>query len=145
MIHVAGRRDYPELERRWREAGSPGEYTLLAYEPNLGDVLAAADLVLARAGGSVMEIAAAGRPAVLVPYPHATGDHQDANARWMADGGAAVVIPDAELEPAHLASVITGLLGDPSRLAEMAAASARLARPDAADRIAAEVLEAIGR
>jgi UDP-N-acetylglucosamine--N-acetylmuramyl-(pentapeptide) pyrophosphoryl-undecaprenol N-acetylglucosamine transferase len=145
VIHVAGRRDYPELERRWREAGSPGEYTMLSYEPNLGDVLAAADLVLARAGGSVMEIAAAGRPAVLVPYPHATGDHQDANARWMADGGAAVVIPDAELEPAHLASVITGLLGDPSRLAEMAAASARLARPDAADRIAAEVLEAIGR
>ena len=46
-----------------------------------------------------MEIAAAGRPAVLVPYPHAAGGHQDANARWMADGGAAVVIPDAELEP----------------------------------------------
>lgn len=145
VIHVAGRRDYPELERRWREAGSPDRYTLLSYEPNLGDVLAAGDLVLARAGGSVMEIAAAGRPAVLVPYPHATGDHQDANARWMADGGAAVVIPDAELEPVHLASVISGLLGDPSRLAEMAAASARLARPDAADRIAAEVLEAIGR
>ena len=106
MIHVAGRRDYPELERRWREAGSPAGYTLLDYEPNLGDVLAAADLVLARAGGSVMEIAAAGRPAVLVPYPHATGDHQDANARWMTDGGAAVVIPDAELEAARLASVV---------------------------------------
>ncbi len=90
-----------------------------------------------------MEIAAAGRPAVLVPYPHATGNHQDANARWMADAGAAVVIPDAELEPARLASLVTGLLGDRDRLAEMAAASARLARPDAAERIAAEVLGAI--
>jgi UDP-N-acetylglucosamine--N-acetylmuramyl-(pentapeptide) pyrophosphoryl-undecaprenol N-acetylglucosamine transferase len=143
VIHVAGRRDYPELERRWREAGSPAGYTLLDYEPDLGDVLAAADLVLGRAGGSVMEIAAAGRPAVLVPYPHATGDHQEANARWMADDGAAVVIPDAQLEPGRLASVIAELVGDRGRLDEMAAASARLARPDAADRIAAEVLGAI--
>ena len=142
VIHVVGRRDFPELERRWREAGSPAGYTLLDYEPDLGQVLAASDLVLARAGGSVMEIAAAGRPAVLVPYPHATGDHQAANARWMADGGAAIVIPDAELEPAHLVSVITDLLGDRERLDEMAAASARLARPDAAERIATEVLEA---
>jgi len=145
VIQVAGRRDYPELEQRWREAGSPGGYTLLSYEPDLGDVLAASDLVLARAGGSVMEFAAAGRPAVLVPYPHATGDHQDANARWMAEGGAAVVIPDSELEPDHLATLVTDLLGDPRRLAEMAAASTRLARPDAAERVAAELLEAIPR
>jgi UDP-N-acetylglucosamine--N-acetylmuramyl-(pentapeptide) pyrophosphoryl-undecaprenol N-acetylglucosamine transferase len=143
VIHVSGHRDFPELERRWRQAGSPAGYTLLDYEPDLGDVLAASDLVLARAGGSVMEIAAAGRPAVLVPYPHATGDHQAANARWMADGGGAVVIPDSKLEPTHLASVVAELLGDRSRLAEMAAASARLARPDAAERIAGEVLEAI--
>ena len=99
VIHVSGRRDYAELEHRWREAGPPRGYMLLDYEPDLGDVLAASDLVLARAGGSVMEIAAAGRPAVLVPYPRATGDHQEANARWMAEGGAAVVIPDAELDP----------------------------------------------
>jgi UDP-N-acetylglucosamine--N-acetylmuramyl-(pentapeptide) pyrophosphoryl-undecaprenol N-acetylglucosamine transferase len=143
VIHVAGRRDFPELERRWREAGSPAGYTLLDYEPDLGDVLAASDLVLARAGGSVMEIAAAGRPAVLVPYPHATGDHQAANARWMSDGGGAVVISDSELEPAHLASVVAELLGDSTRRAEMAAASARLARPDAAERIATELLDAI--
>jgi len=143
VIHVSGRRDFPELERRWRQAGSPAGYTLLDYEPDLGDVLAASDLVLARAGGSVMEIAAAGRPAVLVPYPHATGDHQAANARWMADGGGAVVIPDSKLEPTHLASVVAELLGDRSRLAEMAADSARLARPDAAERIAGEVLDAI--
>jgi len=91
----------------------------------------------------VMEIAAAGRPAVLVPYPHATGDHQAANARWMADGGAAVVIPDSELEPARLASVVADLLADPTRLAAMSEASTRLARPDAAEQVAAQVLEAI--
>ena len=70
----------PELRRRWDQEGRPERYTLIQYEPNLGDVLAAADLVVARAGGSVMEIAAAGRPAILVPYPHATADHQTTNA-----------------------------------------------------------------
>ena len=62
-------------------------YELIEYEPNLGDVLAACDLVLGRSGGSIFEFTAAGRPAVLVPYPYATADHQRANARWMAGGG----------------------------------------------------------
>ena len=80
-------------------------------------MLAAADLVVARAGGSVMEIAAAGRPAILVPYPHATADHQTTNARWMAEGGAAVVIPDAELTAERLSGAIAELLDDEDRLA----------------------------
>jgi UDP-N-acetylglucosamine--N-acetylmuramyl-(pentapeptide) pyrophosphoryl-undecaprenol N-acetylglucosamine transferase len=143
VIHVAGRRDYAELRRRWDAEGRPERYTLLEYEPNLGDVLAAADLVVARAGGSVMEIAAAGRPALLVPYPQATADHQTTNARWMADGGAAVVIPDDELTPRHLSAEITSLLFDEDRLRAMSVAARRLARPDAADRIAREVLGAI--
>src|SRR5829696_8444802 len=91
VLHVSGRRDHPELEQRHRRAGSPQHYVLIPYEPNLGDVLAASDLVVARAGGSIFEIAAAGRPAILVPYPHATADHQSANARWMENGGAAIV------------------------------------------------------
>jgi UDP-N-acetylglucosamine--N-acetylmuramyl-(pentapeptide) pyrophosphoryl-undecaprenol N-acetylglucosamine transferase len=142
ILHVVGRRDYPELRRRWAEGGSPERYTLIQYEPNLGDVLAAADLVVARAGGSVMEIAAAGRPAILIPYPHATADHQTTNARWMADGGAAVVIPDAELTAHRLSGTIAGLLADEDRLRQMAIASRRLAKPDAAERVAREVLEA---
>ncbi len=145
VLHVAGRRDYPELRRRWDEEGRPERYTLIQYEPDLGDVLAAADLVVARAGGSVMEIAAAGRPAILIPYPHATADHQTANARWMADGGAAVVIPDAELAPATLSAAIAELLADEDRLREMGIAARRLAKPDAAERIAREVLEAASR
>jgi UDP-N-acetylglucosamine--N-acetylmuramyl-(pentapeptide) pyrophosphoryl-undecaprenol N-acetylglucosamine transferase len=140
VLHVAGRRDYGRLRRRWDEEGRPERYALIQYEPDLGDVLAAADLVVARAGGSVMEIAAAGRPAILIPYPHATADHQTTNARWMADGGAAVVIPDAELTPERLSSQVAGLLADEDRLREMSIAARRLAKPDAAKRIAREVL-----
>jgi UDP-N-acetylglucosamine--N-acetylmuramyl-(pentapeptide) pyrophosphoryl-undecaprenol N-acetylglucosamine transferase len=143
VIHVSGRRDYPELRRRWDEEGRPERYALLEYEPNLGDVLAAADLVVARAGGSVMEIAAAGRPAILIPYPHATADHQTTNARWMADGGAAIVIPDRELTPERLSAAIAELLGDEDRLREMGIAARRLAKPDAAERIARQVLGAV--
>jgi UDP-N-acetylglucosamine--N-acetylmuramyl-(pentapeptide) pyrophosphoryl-undecaprenol N-acetylglucosamine transferase len=142
VVHVAGRRDYPKLRARLAAAGDPPRYRLLEYEPSLGDVLAAADLVVSRAGGSVMEIASAGRPALLVPYPHATADHQTANARWMAEGGAAVTISDAELTAERLRSEVERLLDDPRRLDEMADASKRLAKPDAAERIAAEVLKA---
>jgi UDP-N-acetylglucosamine--N-acetylmuramyl-(pentapeptide) pyrophosphoryl-undecaprenol N-acetylglucosamine transferase len=142
IVHVTGRRDYPELRRRWDEQGRPERYTLIQYEPNLGDVLAAADLVVARSGGSVMEIAAAGRPAILIPYPHATGDHQTTNARWMADGGAAAVIPDRELSPETLSAAIAELLADEDRRRTMSIAARRLAKPDAANRIAHEVLRA---
>ena len=142
VLHIVGRRDYPELRRHWDDAGRPERYTLLQYEPDLGDVLAAADLVVARSGGSVMEIAAAGRPAILVPYPHATADHQTTNARWMAGGGAAVVIKDAELTADRLSTAIAELLGDEDRLRQMSLAARRLAKPDAAERIAGEVLRA---
>jgi UDP-N-acetylglucosamine--N-acetylmuramyl-(pentapeptide) pyrophosphoryl-undecaprenol N-acetylglucosamine transferase len=143
VLHVVGRRDFGELSRRWDEEGRPERYTLLPYEPHLGDVLAAADLVVARAGGSVMEIAAAGRPAILVPFPHATADHQTTNARWMADGGAAVMIPDSELTAERLSAEVAELLTDEDRLHEMSIAARRLARPDAAERIAREVLTAV--
>jgi UDP-N-acetylglucosamine--N-acetylmuramyl-(pentapeptide) pyrophosphoryl-undecaprenol N-acetylglucosamine transferase len=137
VVHVAGTRDYPSL--RPRVADAP-RYTLIEYLPDLGDALAACDLVVARAGGSVFELAAAGRPALLVPYPYATGDHQHANARWMADAGAARVIEDAELTAERLAAEIAELLAEPTQLERMADASRSIARPDAAERIAAEIL-----
>jgi UDP-N-acetylglucosamine--N-acetylmuramyl-(pentapeptide) pyrophosphoryl-undecaprenol N-acetylglucosamine transferase len=141
-LHITGRRDYPEALRRLEAAGGADLYTLLEYEPTLADPLAACDLALARAGGSVFELAAAGRPAVLVPYPHATARHQHANAAWMADAGAALVLEDSELRPSALVRTAAGLFADPSRLERMAEASRALARPDAAARIAAEVLSA---
>ena len=142
VLHIAGERDYPELLARGLRPG----YDLREYlqGPDFADALAAADLAVARAGGSVFEIAAHGVPAVLVPYPHAAGDHQSANARWMADAGAAVVIADGELTAARLAGQVTELLGDRERLARMAAASRSLARPDAAGEVAGELLQAAG-
>jgi UDP-N-acetylglucosamine--N-acetylmuramyl-(pentapeptide) pyrophosphoryl-undecaprenol N-acetylglucosamine transferase len=143
VLHVCGRRDYAELAARALPAG----YDLREYL-DLGDflsALAAADLVIARAGGSVFEIAASGLPAILVPYPHASGDHQSANARWMFAAGAAVVIPDGELTPARLGAEVAALLADRPRLAVMASAASGLARPDAAREVAGELLEAAGR
>jgi UDP-N-acetylglucosamine--N-acetylmuramyl-(pentapeptide) pyrophosphoryl-undecaprenol N-acetylglucosamine transferase len=144
VLHIAGNRDFAEIETRLAAAPHRERYTLLAYEPNLGDALAACDLVLGRSGGSIFEVVAAGRPAILVPYPFATADHQSANAEWMRAGGAATVVPDAELDPARLAAEVGEVFGDQARLQEMAAAARRLAKPDAARRIADEVLEAIG-
>jgi UDP-N-acetylglucosamine--N-acetylmuramyl-(pentapeptide) pyrophosphoryl-undecaprenol N-acetylglucosamine transferase len=142
VLHLSGRRDFPELEQRLAGAPHRDRYTLVAYEPHLGDALAACDLVLGRSGGSIFEVLAAGRPAILVPYPFATADHQSANAEWMREGGAAVVIPDEEVSPDRLAETVGSLLGDPERLGAMAAAARELARPEAARRIADAVLEA---
>jgi UDP-N-acetylglucosamine--N-acetylmuramyl-(pentapeptide) pyrophosphoryl-undecaprenol N-acetylglucosamine transferase len=81
---------------------------------------------------------------VLIPYPHATADHQTENARYMERTGAAIIIPDAELTAPRLAQEVGRLLGDPGRLAAMGRASAALARPLAAQDIADEVLAAAG-
>jgi UDP-N-acetylglucosamine--N-acetylmuramyl-(pentapeptide) pyrophosphoryl-undecaprenol N-acetylglucosamine transferase len=139
VLHAAGERDLAELH-------SPGpHYDLRGYISEFGEALVASDLVVARSGGSIFEIAAAGRPAVLVPYPYATADHQMTNARYMQQAGAAVVIADSELTGPRLASEVGGLLADRGRLAAMARASAALARPDAAGEIARELLAAARR
>jgi UDP-N-acetylglucosamine--N-acetylmuramyl-(pentapeptide) pyrophosphoryl-undecaprenol N-acetylglucosamine transferase len=113
------------------------DYRLLPFTDDFGAALSASDLVVARSGGSVWEVAAAGRPALLVPYPHATADHQTENARYFERGGGAVVVPEAELD---LRRQVDELLADPARLEQMAAAMKSLARPEAADDIARELL-----
>ncbi|KAA0265576.1 MAG: hypothetical protein EDQ89_13150 [Acidobacteria bacterium] len=139
VLHVAGSRDYPLVAAALEGAS---RYTLLEYLPDLGDPLAASDLVLCRSGGSVFELAAAGRPAVLVPYPHAAGRHQHANARWMERAGAATIVEDAELDAGRLLAEVAPLLSDRGRLEAMAAAARRIAMPDAAERVAAEIVAA---
>ena len=136
VLHVPGTRDFAEL----REPGP--HYHLREYVTPFGSALVAADLAVARAGGSVFELAQYGLPAILIPYPHASADHQTANARWMAEAGAATILPDAELSPQRLRAEVDALLGDPDRLRGMADASRRLARPDAAEVVAREVLAA---
>ena len=138
VLHACGARDYAALRDR---VPSP-RYDLREYITPFGDALAACDLCVARAGGSIFEIAAHGRPAILVPYPHAAADHQSANAEWMRGAGAAVVVPDAQLTAERLAREVGELLGDPGRLRAMGRASAGLARPDAAQAIAGELVAA---
>jgi UDP-N-acetylglucosamine--N-acetylmuramyl-(pentapeptide) pyrophosphoryl-undecaprenol N-acetylglucosamine transferase len=136
VLHAAGERDLPELE-------SPGaHYDVRGYIHDFGEALLASDLVVARAGGSIFEIAAHGRPMVLVPYPFAAADHQSTNAAFMERAGAAVVIPDAELTAPRLAQEVGRLLADRGRLAAMSRAASALARPDAAAQISSEVLAA---
>ena len=107
--------------------------------------LAAADLAVSRAGGNtVAELAAVGLPSILVPLPGAPGDHQTANARHLADAGAAVLVPDGELSAARLVGEVEALLGDLGRLSSMAEAASRVGRRDAADAVA-ELVEQCAR
>jgi UDP-N-acetylglucosamine--N-acetylmuramyl-(pentapeptide) pyrophosphoryl-undecaprenol N-acetylglucosamine transferase len=139
VLHAAGARDYPALRDR---VPPGGRYDLREYLDRFGEALLACDLCIARAGGSVFEVAAHGRAAILVPYPHASADHQSGNARWMAEAGAAIVVADRDLTPERLRAEVDGLLHDEARLQAMGRASAALARPDAAQRVAAELLAA---
>ncbi len=135
VLHISGERDYAALSRR---VARP-DYVLLPQTDHFGEALAAADLAVSRAGGTVWELAAAGTPAVLVPYPHATADHQTLNARHFERGGGAVVVSDTAVE--NVPALVEGLLADPARLTRMREAMLRLAKPDAAEEIAEELIE----
>jgi UDP-N-acetylglucosamine--N-acetylmuramyl-(pentapeptide) pyrophosphoryl-undecaprenol N-acetylglucosamine transferase len=103
-------------------------------------ILAAADLAVSRAGGTVWELAAAGLPALLVPYPHATGHHQHANARHFAAAGGAVIVEDDALDGETLRTVVSDLRAEPERLEEMRDGMRACARPEAAATVARELL-----
>lgn len=134
VLHLAGERDYGRLASR---VSRPG-YRLLAFTDEFGAAVSAADLALARSGGSVYELAAAGTPAILVPYPHATADHQRKNAAYFERLGGAVVVPEDELE--RVPELVQSLLADPARLRAMSEAMRAAARPDAAEEIAEELI-----
>ena len=121
------------------------QYERLPYEHDMPLALAAADLVISRAGGSALaELAVAGRASVLVPMPGSTGDHQAANASALAAAGAAVVIPESELDGPALATAISDLLADPERLSRMQQAAAGLGEPGAARHVAELLMVAAG-
>jgi UDP-N-acetylglucosamine--N-acetylmuramyl-(pentapeptide) pyrophosphoryl-undecaprenol N-acetylglucosamine transferase len=134
VLHISGERDYPGLAARVHRPG----YVLMPHTDRFGDVLAAADVAVSRAGGTVWELAAAGTPAVLVPYPYATADHQTLNARHFERGGGAVVVLDAAI--GTVPALVEQLLDDPARLASMRAAMLSMAHVDAAERIAEGVI-----
>ncbi len=139
VLHVCGERDYPSLRPR---VSRPG-YVLVSQTDAFGEALAAADLAVSRAGGTVWELAAAGTPSILVPYPHATADHQMLNARHFEHGGGALVVADAEA--ARVPRLVAELLADRDRLDRMRRSMLALARPDAAEEIADELVALAGR
>jgi UDP-N-acetylglucosamine--N-acetylmuramyl-(pentapeptide) pyrophosphoryl-undecaprenol N-acetylglucosamine transferase len=134
VLHLCGLRDYERLAAR---VARPG-YRLLPFLDDIGLAYGAADVAVARAGGSVWELAAAGLPAVLVPGEFATGGHQEKNARWFERAGGALVLRESEL--ARLPGRVADLLGDPARLGAMAVSMRSAARPDAAEEIADELV-----
>jgi UDP-N-acetylglucosamine--N-acetylmuramyl-(pentapeptide) pyrophosphoryl-undecaprenol N-acetylglucosamine transferase len=134
VLHLSGEREYERLQRRVSRA----DYRLLPFTGDDGAALWATDLVLARAGGGVWELAAAGKPAILVPYPLATADHQTKNARYFQTAGGAILVPESEL--GRVPEIIRSLLDDERRLEEMGAAMRRAARPEAAEEIAEELM-----
>ena len=141
VLHISGERDYEHLRERVHRS----DYVLVSSTDEFGAALAAPDLAISRAGGTVWELAASGTPAILVPYPHATADHQTLNARHFERGGGAVVVPEPELD--RVPALVDELLADPARLESMSAAMRAMARPEAAEQIAEELiaLAAAGR
>lgn len=136
--HQTGRRNIEQAREAYAEAGIEAR-----VEPFIDDMAEAyrwADLVLCRAGAmTVAELAAAGTASILVPYPHAVDDHQTANARYLADGGAAVLLPQQELSAQKLVQLLQKL--DEVRLREMGMAAHKLALPEATERVAEHCLE----
>jgi UDP-N-acetylglucosamine--N-acetylmuramyl-(pentapeptide) pyrophosphoryl-undecaprenol N-acetylglucosamine transferase len=134
VLHVSGERDYDALRPRV----SRPDYVLVPVLDGLGAAYGASDLALMRSGSTVWELAAAGLPAVLVPYPFATADHQTKNARFFQAAGGAILVPETEL--GRVPEIVRSLLDDRRRREEMGAAMRDVARPDAADVIAKELL-----
>jgi len=134
VVHQSGEKHLGSLKKEYQEQGVEGE--LVAFIDDMARRYAEADLVICRAGAvTIAELSAGGLASVLVPFPHAVDDHQTANARFLAERGAAILLPQAELTPQKLAELIGSL--DRAKLLDMAKRARALGKPDAA-RIVAE-------
>jgi UDP-N-acetylglucosamine--N-acetylmuramyl-(pentapeptide) pyrophosphoryl-undecaprenol N-acetylglucosamine transferase len=143
IIHQTGERDYNDALAAYERLGESAE--VFKFIEDMPAAFAKADLVVCRSGAStVAEIAAAGKPAVFVPFPRAADDHQRVNAEALAKHGAAVVVEESKLEGVWLAETISALLQDPQRLGTMGQAARGLAHPNAAREIAAMAARVAG-
>lgn len=144
LLHITGQKNYDDfiskLEFKGINPSRLGHIKVRPYVYEMHYAIAAADLVVSRAGAiTIAELTAAGKPAILVPLPTAAGQHQDYNAGFMEKNGAAIVIKNWELNGQKLYEMICRLISDENRLAEMSAASRKLGKPDAIDRIWREI------
>jgi UDP-N-acetylglucosamine--N-acetylmuramyl-(pentapeptide) pyrophosphoryl-undecaprenol N-acetylglucosamine transferase len=147
IVHQSGARQLHATEAAYLESSSsaaggadPARWTVAAFLTDMPAQYAAADVVLARAGSTVAELAAAGKPSVLVPLPTAADDHQRKNAEALESAGAAVMLLQKDVTEEALLGALVGLLGDAERRRRMAAAARGMARPGALERIAGMVL-----
>ena len=143
ILHQSGAAGYEELRAAFAESGLEGE--IVPFVQDMPAAFREADLVVCRSGaGAVSELAAAGKPSILVPFPFAADDHQTRNAEAFEKDGAACMVKDAEMTGERLVALVTALVGDARALERMGAAAKKFARPGAAAR-AAEILEQVGR
>lgn len=151
ILHAAGRRDHADVAAAWdaalqRAGDTVPRIRCVGFIDRMELAYAAADAVLCRAGASTLaELTVLGLPSVLVPYPHATADHQTANAHAVADAGGAVVVADGDLDAARVVAEAQPLLLDDERRDTVGRAAAAVARPDAAQAVAALILRVAGR
>jgi len=138
VVHQSGEKHLEALKKHYRDAAVEGE--LVAFIDDMARRYAEADLVICRAGAvTVAELSTGGLASVLVPFPHAVDDHQTANARFLADRGAAILLPQKDLNPERLAQLIQSL--DRGKLLEMAKKARALGKPDAARIVAQRCME----
>src|SRR5664279_3367563 len=143
IIHQAGEHDYDHVLAAYQQNGISGE--VHKFIDDMPATFGRADLLVCRSGASTVgEIAAAGKPAIFVPFPAAADDHQNINARTLERAGAAVVVEESNLEAAYLVDTIAALLVDAGRLRSMAAAAKSLAHPKAVEEIAEMVAQLAG-
>ena len=143
IVHQSGASAAEELGKAFADSGLAGE--VVPFIRDMPAAFADADLVVCRSGaGTVSELAAAGKPSILVPFPFAADDHQARNAEALERGGAARLVPDAEMTGAKLLSLTSELAGTTGTLEQMGAAARKFARPGAAAR-AADILEEVAR
>lgn len=143
ILHQTGSEDLEQTRDAYRRAG--WEAAVVPFITDMTAAYSRAHLVVCRAGATTMaELTACGRPAIMIPFPHAAGDHQSANARSLARRGAALMLPQGELTAKTLAQLVKGLLKDRPRLLSMAAAAKSLGNPGAADRILEQCRSAAG-
>ncbi|MGD0481021.1 MAG: undecaprenyldiphospho-muramoylpentapeptide beta-N-acetylglucosaminyltransferase, partial [Terracidiphilus sp.] len=148
VLHQSGARHAVATEEAYQASGAdPSRWQVQPFLDDMPAQFARAHLVMSRSGAStVAELAAAGKPSLLVPFAAATDEHQRRNAEAMVEAGAAIMIEEKDLEiPERLLAALTGLLNDPPRMAAMAAAARTQAHPGAAERIADRLAELAGK
>jgi len=138
MVHQSGEKHLQVLKKNYADAGVEGE--LVAFIDDMARRYAEADLVICRAGAvTIAELSAGGMASILVPFPHAVDDHQSANARFLAEKGAAILVPQREMTAEKLAALIGSL--DRAKLLDMAKKARALGKPDAARIVAQRCME----